>query len=455
MIFDGKPTNQITADDLRSLVTDGVREDQFVDFKRVPYPPSDAGKRELLKDVTAFANAAGGYILIGVDENGEHRASELVGVVDAERVRRSMLDRCLTLIDPRLIELDIGIITVEENRIVVCRVPESPKKPHAAVPDREHHYFWLRYEDGVKLMTIAEIRDAVAGDAVQREVASLRQELIRQRTRETALQEMELEVDEQGLRELESPAAFAHHTERLFREQIGDRPYFRLAATPMPPNQHHIGDHREALIQLIANPPLYREHGWDVGAHGLGPRPRQTGTVLQVGGLDYHHLRLYMNGHLEFWTPADDDSFSWGMDEHLPPPQRTINPLAFIEATASFVRLAERVWGIAEISGEAEFRLMIHRIRGRRVPPYANQSRGRMFGIPGADQTMGVFQEDDVRIGPVRVPIADLPGTVAFRLVSEVYYHIGYIREHIPYFDDQDRYMDDARLNERQVGGAE
>lgn len=457
MIFDGKPTSQITIDQILAVVNDHRPEDQYVDFKARPYPSGDAGTPELIKDVCAFANAAGGYLIIGIGENGQGRANGFVSVEDAEAVRRSMLDRCLARIDPRLPELDIRILSVNGNNVVICRVPDSPLKPHCAQPDREHHYFWKRYVDGNKLMTHAEIREAIQGDAVQREVVALRQELERGRLQQAVAIELEREVNEHQLLQLETPQALAHHTEQVFLESVGERPYLRLTATPIPPTGGDIRNHRDELVQLLSNPPAYRRSGFDVGIRRLHPDVQQSDVGLATSMLDYKHLRLLWNGHLEFWHPADSDWLSWAMEQNQPAATRPFNPLVLSESTASFIRLAQAIWTVAEINGEADFRLSLHRVRGRRLPPYGNNTYGRLSGTPAmlADEHIGAFQEDDMRIGPVRERIENLTGTVAFRLISELYHRLGYGREEIPYFTDDDRFIYDARLEDPQaeVGG--
>lgn len=453
MIFDGKPTAQITADDIRGLVTTRVREDQFVDFKRDPYPATERGRQELAKDVSAFANAAGGYIIIGVAESGDGRAESLAHVPDAEGVRRSIRDRSLTFIEPRLTELDIGIVRVDDMDIVVCRVPESPRKPHATVPDREHHSFWLRYQDGVKLMTVAEIRDAIAGDAVQREIAELRREMTLRREAGLIQEEMGREVDERGLLTLRTPEALAEHTERLFRAEAGDRPYLRVTATPLPIGASDIREHREAIARLLEAPPEYRAHGFALQMGVAGEGIRQHAAGLRRPRLDFKHLRLLWNGHMEYWCAADTEVLSWGMGQNVPPVERPFNPLVIIESTATFVRLAKAVWTATGIAGEAEFRLMLKGVRGRTVPPYADNTYGRLFGTHGlGDASIGIFQDADVLVGPVRELIANLPATVVYRLVSEVYFRLGYRREHIPYFDDRNRFMFDVEAERGEQG---
>lgn len=457
MIFDGKPTSQITVAEIAAIVHGRVAEDQYVDFKARPYPSGDAGTHELIKDVTAFANAAGGYLIVGIGEDGESRANALVNVEAPESVRRSMMDRCLARIEPRLPELDIRIYSVNGNSVVICRVPDSPLKPHCAQPDREHHYFWKRYVDGNKLMTLAEIREAIQGDAVQREVVALRQELERGRLQQAVAIELEREVNEHQLLQLETPQALAHHTEQVFLELVGDRPFFRLTATPIPPTGKDIRNHRDALVQLLTSPPVYRRSGFDVGIRRLHPDIQQSDVGLATGMLDYKHLRLLWNGHLEFWHPADGDWISWAMGQNQPAATRPFNPLVLAESTASFIRLAQAVWSVGGISGEADFQFALHRVRGRRIPPYADNTYGRLSGTPAmlANENIGALQEDDMRIGPVRERIENLTGTVAFRLISELYHRLGYSREEIPYFTDDDRFIYDARLEDPQaeVGG--
>ena len=62
MILDGKQLDEITAEDLRQLL--GTQESLHLEFKE-SYESNDRGKSEILKDVTALANAEGGYLVVG------------------------------------------------------------------------------------------------------------------------------------------------------------------------------------------------------------------------------------------------------------------------------------------------------------------------------------------------------------------------------------------------------
>jgi hypothetical protein len=55
--------------DLQALIDDGAEEDRYLDFKRDQLGGSDGDKKELLADVSSFANSSGGHIVFGMDED--------------------------------------------------------------------------------------------------------------------------------------------------------------------------------------------------------------------------------------------------------------------------------------------------------------------------------------------------------------------------------------------------
>lgn len=58
----------------------GVPEDSDLDFKSTLPSTSDGDTKETAYDVAQFANAAGGLLILGVEEDGDGRASSVVGV---------------------------------------------------------------------------------------------------------------------------------------------------------------------------------------------------------------------------------------------------------------------------------------------------------------------------------------------------------------------------------------
>lgn len=65
MIF-SLPLDQVNADRLEALRTDGIREGRHLEYKETLPGTSDDEKKEFLADATSFANAAGGDLIYGV-----------------------------------------------------------------------------------------------------------------------------------------------------------------------------------------------------------------------------------------------------------------------------------------------------------------------------------------------------------------------------------------------------
>jgi predicted HTH transcriptional regulator len=107
--------------DLKRYVSFG--EGFYIEFKRrTPQP------ERLAKEVIAFANARGGKLFVGVDDDGTVR-----GVKDVEEerfvIRRALDEHC----DPP-VEVAIEAVPVTRKReVIVVDVPESPEKPHYLV----------------------------------------------------------------------------------------------------------------------------------------------------------------------------------------------------------------------------------------------------------------------------------------------------------------------------------
>src|SRR5258708_33933805 len=58
----------ISEPDLIEQISAGVPEGVLIDYKREMYGRTDADAKEFLKDVSSFANTAGGHLIVGVDE---------------------------------------------------------------------------------------------------------------------------------------------------------------------------------------------------------------------------------------------------------------------------------------------------------------------------------------------------------------------------------------------------
>ncbi|MCK4130204.1 ATP-binding protein [Ralstonia pseudosolanacearum] len=141
-----------TQTDLDRLLEDKVPEGPHLDFKRdLPAAWDEKAKHRLMADVTAFANAGGGDIIYGIDEDVDARAAsiipQMVDSVDQE-VRR-LQDFLLNLAEPRMPGTQVYAVPViaggNSGHVVVIRIPESWAGPHRVKTNQQ---FFVR--DGLR-----------------------------------------------------------------------------------------------------------------------------------------------------------------------------------------------------------------------------------------------------------------------------------------------------------------
>ncbi len=103
--------------DLKELIEEG--ETIQCEFKRLFTTPE-----KIAKEMIAFANTKGGYILFGVDDDGE-----IVGV-ESEKAEAEMInDAAKNYCEPPL-DYSINFIELHGKEIVIVSIPESDNKPH-------------------------------------------------------------------------------------------------------------------------------------------------------------------------------------------------------------------------------------------------------------------------------------------------------------------------------------
>lgn len=152
--------DEIAAADIQQLVDNSVSEGLRVEFKRELYGNDDKQKKELLKDVSAFANSHGGHLILGVEEeNGA--ASSVVGLAginpdtEVQRLQQSLQ----TGIEPRIQGILIRAIPVDGDRfVIVVRIPHSWNQPHRASFKKSLH-FWIRDSSGAHEASMDELRN--------------------------------------------------------------------------------------------------------------------------------------------------------------------------------------------------------------------------------------------------------------------------------------------------------
>jgi Putative DNA-binding domain len=132
--------NLETQADLERLITDQVQESLTLDYKASAALGRDK-IREICKDVSAFANSAGGQILYGIEENG-HLPMRIDDGVDPAAVRKEWIEQIIdSNVQPRIEGLRIQPIPLASGRTAyVVSVPQATTyAPHQA-PDNRYYF---------------------------------------------------------------------------------------------------------------------------------------------------------------------------------------------------------------------------------------------------------------------------------------------------------------------------
>lgn len=103
--------------ELLQLISNG--ESSTLEFKRKTTTPN-----KLAKEFSALANTKGGYLLIGIDDDGS-----IVGIHSEKSDQEVVETACQFHIDPPIIP-QIEFINIDAKEIAVIYIAESMNKPH-------------------------------------------------------------------------------------------------------------------------------------------------------------------------------------------------------------------------------------------------------------------------------------------------------------------------------------
>lgn len=133
----GLEPGDISIDLFKQAVEHGVEETSDLDWKRVAY---DSRKprwdEEAAKDIAAMANSGGGWIVFGIEEDGDKNAASKIAPIswsatDQQRILRAAYAK----IGPPVVGLEFHQIECgdeDSGGIVMMRVPDSADAPHFA-----------------------------------------------------------------------------------------------------------------------------------------------------------------------------------------------------------------------------------------------------------------------------------------------------------------------------------
>lgn len=159
MSIDRFDFENIDENDLTELLSAQVPENLKLDYKKEIYGNSDADKRELLKDISAFANAQGGHLIIGIEETGGTPIA-IEGVTlpnpDAELLRIDSIIH--NAIEPRVQNVRTRFVPLANGRgCIIARVPNSWQKPHRVIAQNSNRFF-VRNSRNITEPNVQELR---------------------------------------------------------------------------------------------------------------------------------------------------------------------------------------------------------------------------------------------------------------------------------------------------------
>ena len=322
----------------------GIHESEYFDCKRNIYSlEKDSSKFELAKDVSAFANAGGGYILIGIETKRSETSfyDEIIAihpfkqnVCNHEQYNSVISD----WIYPKLRDVKAKWYPTKEDKdkgIFVINIPNQPElnKPFLikrTIQDTGKlsevlFGFCERKQEANEPKTIVELhqilRDGLNLNTRLQSIEATLQDLTKVSPKvnsetleidkriDSALSAIEL-TDKRAMVLTCYPCASAK-LESLFSSKPG------------------------SMKSILESAPRFRERGF--GLRVLGEASIVKGNFCRVIGGRRKVIDLYKDGVLIAGFKADGDFLCWAMEDLI------FNPVALIETLYNFVQLYECV----------------------------------------------------------------------------------------------------------------
>ena len=435
MIFDNcrRRISEITDQELINLIGNQA-EDQWIDFKQQDYhrdPTDQEGyKREICKDVTAMANAEGGYILIGVQEkNGI--AKGFFSVQDPDKIERRISYVCLRYIDPRIPNLEIKRRSFEWNgrniTLVIIHIPPSDLRPHSFVWQDLTH-FVKRYDDHTREYPMSELEVAFSArhyPPILGQIHAQLDAILRntQQNRRSSMSPQEDVLEQQEVGDL------LHLMKLRFEEVISDEPYYRILAVPTTLNPDAVSTQDQAIHAILRNPPNVRRTGFGfIGVEKIEYSPEGI-KGIDVWGYEVVILR---NGFIELRRPLSSTHFQhFKIESGFSAGSKWLQPYAVCELPVTFMKLVKAIYSAVGIDSKIIVQQEYCNLNGFLL--VGGHPSNPLFGRIEEHQQM--YTQSDAIGTQQTIEPEFVPDWVAYDLVKEIYAYFGLSEDLIPLFD--------------------
>ena len=438
MIFDNRRIVEIDPQELISLIGN-QEENLWIDFKKHDYPKDpDKRRREICKDVTAMANAEGGYILIGVDEKNRI-AQYFFSVPDAAKVAQRIKSICQQYIDAPILNLEVEryphpLQWKDTNiELVIIHIPPSERKPHG-FRSRGTINFVKRDGDTTREYPISElIQDLLVSyqppsiRQIESQLSSILRDTRRERRDSISSQDDALDEDEDS--------ELTHLMNLRFHETISDEPYYRILAVPKELNPDAISTQDEHIRQIMYDPPNRRYANF--GVTGILEREVSfSHEGMQGPNITGGEIILLKNGFLEIRCPLAISNFQWRREEsRISTPW--LYPYVVCEFPVTFLQLVKAVYEASGINSKVFIQQEYHNLTGFMLVGGAPVSNA--FGIRPDGRC--IYESSRPIVSKRAVDPDFVPDHVAYELVKEVYACFRLDEQWIPAFDENGNFI--------------
>jgi hypothetical protein len=413
-------------------------ENQFFDAKATPYlfDAGDDSKREFAKDVSAFANATGGYIFIGLvtDRAAIHLGDEVTEIrpipaamFDPDR-HRKILEEWL---HPQPANIRVQFVSYGPDSSKGIGVIHVPKQDDRSKPflitrslaDKKSTELLFGYAerrvDRAQIRGVAEIQQAIKnGLDIERTLAARLDNIELLLSRYFA-NKKETDTAEQRQKLLNEKIL------KIFGKSLDESKRFTIAATPLESVELKtiFSQEPDSIWQKLQAPPKLRAHGWGLPSRSQAEPLR--GEMIQVVESGRMVINLWRDGTLLLLGEIDRDFLAWSdkSDSHL-------HPLALIELILNFTRFYSLVLeDLDSLPKEIEIRIVLSHMQAGEKAVLVSGPVGK-YGPEGSPRTA---PSNSLTVSR-RFPTTPYdPASIAFVLAREIYAWFGHAEEAIPY----------------------
>jgi hypothetical protein len=428
----------------------GLAENEWLECKGKQYQTQhDQGILELAKDVVSFANATGGFLLLGIKT--ERSTDQQVDVIRHVRPFDSTLVNCKQYADllRSWIYPEVGGLKIDwtqrkgpagKRGIVVIEIPRQreDRKPflivrHVEVTGKrtEIVFGFAERKGAASVPTgVAELHQLLRDGRIYSTLIGMRFDEL-QSTLQTLVvapssePSEQIDLDERTRKALEA----VNMTDRraIILSAMPQRPA-KLKTIFGPSNPEH------GIVWKLEHPPVLRDSGWSLET--LDQARIVAAEFRRVTNGDRRIIDLYRDGTLIFAASADAEMLShycWGRTYGQP----KINSVALVESVYNFLDFYQLVIEDMEIPmGEYQVRLdfrNLHRNNERNyLMPYAHDSSSQVWGEEPH------YAPDNCWTKTFSFSLQEIsePAVAAYRLIGDIYVWFGMDTSKIPYVTD-------------------